>query len=772
MFRFTALIGPAAILAAVVVLTGPLQAVEVVFEAESFTSEGGLGFFTLGDALASNGLVISTQGDVTGPPDATVYFDLTFDTVGSYYLYGRLYAPNPPGGFDDSMYVGPDFGTYAPLDASYVKINNLDVVTPAAYVWHNLSRERPVPDPPVNWNTRTQIGAAPIYSVTSPGSKTFSIGGREDGLVMDAFVFSTRSSLTEQDLDTLLDGGVIDSPEPLNYLNVALDYADALVDHGTDTYGSTQSGMILSMMNRHTLQPFSSMPTVPNGVRPADRVTTHGSNVNLDQNMYRVLYMLSDMTGDSKYSTAADAALSKFLQVSPSPATGLLAWGEHLCWDLQTDAAADMNSDKLIHEPKRPTVLFDKLYELNPTAMINYADGLWDHQIANHTDGNFSRHARYGYHAPGTNYDFPKEGGYFINDWARAHGKTGESRFLGYIDVLADRYTGKLDDTVNNLIAFDSIRGFADTSASISLAVDSYRAAQELAPGPVRDKLMTLAARIDQGLQALPHAIGDPVLGFVQYVTVEDDYELYFHKDNGGYSFTWNMKYGNKTTAMLGTLFHTRYTQLVAEEGFLMGDFNDDGSVGNDDLLAWQRGFGIETGATWADGDANRDGDVDGDDFLIWQANFGTSTPLTAKHKYREMTLEAADLYLTSDPNVADRPWPVELGIVASLELAAFELTGDQDYFERAKHFTDLGYSFYWDEDSPLPKADPLVDHYENITRADTLVYAMLQIKEIEDAMNLGGDISDIDRVADVPEPSTLALLLAGVFGSLLLRKR
>jgi hypothetical protein len=55
--------------------------------------------------------------------------------------------------------------------------------------------------------------------------------------------------------------------------------------------------------------------------------------------------------------------------------------------------------------------------------------------------------------------DFPKEGGYFINDWARAHQKTGEARFLSYIDVLASRYLRKMESNERQLIEFDSTRG-------------------------------------------------------------------------------------------------------------------------------------------------------------------------------------------------------------------------------------------------------------------------------------------------------------------------
>jgi len=143
------------------------------------------------------------------------------------------------------------------------------------------------------------------------------------------------------------------------------------------------------------------------------------------------------------------------------------------------------------------------------------------------------------------------------------------------------------------------------------------------------------------------------------------------------------MKYGRKTNAMLGVLFHRRHQQL--------GE---------------------------------------------------TATGLA----YRRMTLDAADRYLATDPSMADRPWPVELGIVAFLEFAAYELTGSRQYLDRARHSVELGVATYWEGGSPLPKADPACAHYENITRADTLALAALKLYVVDNSLTDTIGISDIDR--------------------------
>jgi hypothetical protein len=71
--------------------------------------------------------------------------------------------------------------------------------------------------------------------------------------------------------------------------------------------------------------------------------------------------MLSRVTGDAKYARAADTALADFLTRTASPATGLLAWGEHVCWDLARDAWAS-GERQPCHEMKREMLFWDRHY--------------------------------------------------------------------------------------------------------------------------------------------------------------------------------------------------------------------------------------------------------------------------------------------------------------------------------------------------------------------------------------------------------------------------
>jgi hypothetical protein len=69
----------------------------------------------------------------------------------------------------------------------------------------------------------------------------------------------------------------------------------------------------------------------------------------------------------------------------------------------------------------------------------------------------------------------------------------------------------------------------------------------------------------------------------------------------------------------------------IAAEPSGNADFDGDGDVDGRDFLAWQRGFGITSGAPSAQGDANGDGAVDAADLEFWQSQYGAEE-LSALH--------------------------------------------------------------------------------------------------------------------------------------------
>jgi hypothetical protein len=71
--------------------------------------------------------------------------------------------------------------------------------------------------------------------------------------------------------------------------------------------------------------------------------------------------------------------------------------------------------------------------------------------------------------------------------------------------------------------------------------------------------------------------------------------------------------------------------------------------------------------------------------------------------------------------------YPGPVGIALGLELAAYRLTGEQKYLERAHYFAGLGLERFLGN-SPLPAASSRNVHYEALTRGDTLMMGLLDL--------------------------------------------
>jgi len=234
---------------------------------------------------------------------------------------------------------------------------------------------------------------------------------------------------------------------PPDFLQVVRRYADTMIERGRDTYGPQKTGLFLSSLDRMTVAPLTVRPAPPAGIRRGDRagrpwVEMNGANPHLDQNLLRILYTLSQITGDNRYQKAADAELSWFLNNTLSPQTSLLPWGEHLSWDVILDKPVS-GGDEAMHEFARPWVLWDRCFALAPEPSRRFALGLWEHQIANQQTGAFDRHAPYFQHGPRDGKDFPRHAGFYIGTWCYAYKHTKQEVFLRAIEVLLGRFEQK-----------------------------------------------------------------------------------------------------------------------------------------------------------------------------------------------------------------------------------------------------------------------------------------------------------------------------------------
>jgi hypothetical protein len=469
----------------------------------------------------------------------------------------------------------------------------------------------------------------------------------------------------------VVSGGAADAPaaeEPVDYLGVVRAYADALLEHGRDHYGEVNSPLIAATLDRSTLsllegEALNRVATIPReqwGMRPHDRMLT-GANPMHDQNLYQVLYALSKATRQRRYAKEADNTLEWFFNHCQSPDTGLMAWGEHIGWDFHTETIIEKGAGTT-HEYFRPWVLWDRSLKLAPDACERFALGVWEHQISDHETGNFSRHARYDTHGPGTNSEYPRHGGFYIATWASAYAHTENRAFLNAIETLLTYFDGRRSPQSDAIPAESAQRSKGEMiwpPSNLSLAVDLWEAAGKV-PEPLAARMRESALRTDRVFLKLPHDLAPDGKGFLKIANTHT-LDTRQWGDRGAYTRLWATGYGDATDAAIANLCMLRYRQINRED-------------------------------------------------------------------YRDLVLAAAERYMTGRPDLSYPVYPGTLGEIILLMLAAHEITGDAAYLDRADELAQEAVALFFDASSPLPKASTAHDHYEAITRADTLMMALLDL--------------------------------------------
>ncbi|MFV1965739.1 MAG: hypothetical protein ACC628_09980 [Pirellulaceae bacterium] len=293
------------------------------------------------------------------------------------------------------------------------------------------------------------------------------------------------------DLNKLFHESIPDSP----FIGIVYGYADAMLEHGRDTYGPRKTGMLLSALDRKTLKPLDTRPPAPAGVSEGSRPGPAGkpligSNLQMDQNLLRLLYFLEGLSGEDRYPKAADAGLKWLLGSAQSPKTGLLPWGEHLSWDVMSDKVV-CGAEEPLHEFSRPWMLWENCFRLAPDESKRFALGLWIHHVADQKTGEFSSRTDFERDGSRQATDSPGHAGFFIRTWAEAFAHTKDETFLKAIDAVLAGYEKKRRSPRQ---AAGRGSGSPSTCDALSMAIDCDGAARKV-PEPLRSRLTALAAR-------------------------------------------------------------------------------------------------------------------------------------------------------------------------------------------------------------------------------------------------------------------------------------
>ncbi len=166
-------------------------------------------------------------------------------------------------------------------------------------------------------------------------------------------------------------------------LEAVVQFADNVLRHGRDRYGPKPTSLFVDGVNVDTLEPVIWMH---NGERWIP------SNLASQQNLFRSLVGLSNLTGEARYKQAAKEAIAYHFQHLRSPC-GLLYWGGHRFIDLRTQkVVGEQNS----HELKFSLPFYELMWEVDPTATQQFLKAFWNAHVLDWAKLDMNRHGRYG----------------------------------------------------------------------------------------------------------------------------------------------------------------------------------------------------------------------------------------------------------------------------------------------------------------------------------------------------------------------------------------
>ena len=166
------------------------------------------------------------------------------------------------------------------------------------------------------------------------------------------------------------------------YSEAAGVFADAVLQHGRDTYGTRHSPLFVDGLQVETLEPVRWKKKGQTWVL---------CNFASQQALLRTLDGLSALTKDPRYREAAEDATRYALQHLRST-NGLLYWGGHMAWDLAQDRAVGQYPD--VHEMKDHEPYYGLFWRVDAAATRELLGAIWAAHVLDWSLLDYNRHAR------------------------------------------------------------------------------------------------------------------------------------------------------------------------------------------------------------------------------------------------------------------------------------------------------------------------------------------------------------------------------------------
>lgn len=222
--------------------------------------------------------------------------------------------------------------------------------------------------------------------------------------------------------------------------NALKTHADTLVNEGTDEYGDIHTPMFCFQLDVKTHKP-PHRDHNPMCVSFDASFQSRCANMDYENDNFRMLAKLTELTGDKTYADAADAYMAYFMEHCVSPTTKLFGWGEHIYYNLFTDDFNYRGHDG--HEFEGYITDWDDLWRINPTAVKEEIEAIWEYHIHDQAGLNFDRHAHWG-EGYNDGVGFLNHGMNYVYNFAFLHKVTGNPEYLDWAVRLANsRYEAR-----------------------------------------------------------------------------------------------------------------------------------------------------------------------------------------------------------------------------------------------------------------------------------------------------------------------------------------
>ena len=174
------------------------------------------------------------------------------------------------------------------------------------------------------------------------------------------------------------------SAEDEKRLELVREYADRILEQGIDRWSGENTPLLSDGQNVETGEPV---------IWRYDGEEYIISNMANQQNLFRILTGLSNLTGDSKYVDAAKASIRYHIEHLVDD-SGLFRWGGHQFIDLQTlEPVGRFDADQ--HEFKNNFPYYELMWETDPEATARFIRAFWNAHIFDWEILDMNRHGRW-----------------------------------------------------------------------------------------------------------------------------------------------------------------------------------------------------------------------------------------------------------------------------------------------------------------------------------------------------------------------------------------